>query len=173
MYELFGGKSRLFEAVLDDAAERVVNRLSAAYAESAQLPLEQFVRHNYTVAFELYEDDRDAVTVLLAAEQGAADRPREVPDVVRSRMLDELTELTRSRWSAVGVEIGESAELLAMMFFRMAEALAVRHASDEGWDRDAFIDLLTEFTLGGIDRLWNQSLDVLVAAGRRTGPGRS
>jgi hypothetical protein len=48
----------------------------------------------------------------------------------------------------------------------MAEGLAIRRADDDTWDRDAFIDLLTEFTLGGIARLW-RSQDVLVAAGRR------
>jgi AcrR family transcriptional regulator len=172
VYELFGGKSRLFDAVLDDAAERVVARLSAGYAESAELPLEEFVRHNYAVAFELIEQERDAVTVLLAAEQGAADDTVGIPDVVRTRVLHELAEVTRARWAALGVEIGESADLLAQMFFRMTEGLAVRHANDERWDRDAFIDLLTEFTLGGIARLWEQSLDVLVAAGRRTGTAR-
>jgi AcrR family transcriptional regulator len=169
VYELFGGKGRLFEAVLDDAAERVVRRLSAGYVESAEFPLAQFVRHNYTVTFELWEHDRDAVTVLLAAEQDAAGGPAATPDVVRRRVLHDLAELTRARWAALGVEIGESADLLAVMFFRMAEGLAVRHANDVGFDRDALIDLLTEFTLGGIGRLWDQSLDVLVAAGRRVG----
>ena len=83
-------------------------------------------------------------------------------------MLQEISEFTRSRWEALGVDIGESAEIMGLMFFRMAEGLAIRQADDPGWDRDAFIDLLTEFTLGGIERLWAQSQDVLVAAGRRT-----
>ena len=50
----------------------------------------------------------------------------------------------------------------------MAEALAIRRTSDPGWDREAFIDLLTQFTLGGINHLWEHAQDVLIAAGQRT-----
>ncbi|HEX5947703.1 MAG TPA: TetR/AcrR family transcriptional regulator [Acidimicrobiales bacterium] len=168
VYELFGGKDELFAAVVDDAAERVVRRLSASFTESQEYSLEDFVRHNFAAVFDLFEQDREAVTVLLSAEQGSIDRPTPAPKAVRTRVLQEISEFTRSRWEALGVDIGESAEIMGLMFFRMAEGLAIRQADDPGWDRDAFIDLLTEFTLGGIERLWAQSQDVLVAAGRRT-----
>jgi AcrR family transcriptional regulator len=170
VYELFGGKGPLFDAVLDDAADRVYARLSASFTESAAFPLEAFVRHNFAAVFDLFELDRDAVTVLLIAEQGAGDGPRSTPSDVRRRVLHEVTEFTRSRWEALGVDVGESADVMALMFFRMAEGLALRHAEQEGWDREAFIDLLTEFTLGGIARLWERSLDVLIAAGQRASP---
>jgi AcrR family transcriptional regulator len=169
VYELFGGKSGLFGAVLDDAADRVVKRLSAGYAESAELPLDAFVRHNFAVVFDLFEQDREAVVVLLAAEQGDADRPTSTTAEVRARVVSVISEYTRARWAALGVDIGTSAELLALIFFRMSEGLAVLHADGDGWDREALIDLLTEFTLGGLTRLWDQSLDVLLAAGRRGG----
>ncbi len=169
VYELFGSKDDLFAAVVDDAADRVVSRLSASFTESQDFSLEAFVRHNFAAVFELFEHDRDAVTVLLNAEQGSVDRPTAAPDQVRARVLQEVSEFTRSRWEVLGVDIGDAAEIMALMFFRMAEGLAIRQADDDGWDREAFIDLLTEFTLGGIARLWKQSQDVLVAAGRRTG----
>ena len=145
-----------------------VSHLSASFSESQDYSLEDFVRHNFAAVFDLFEQDRDAVTVLLNAEQGSVDRPTSAPTTVRMRVLQEISEFTRSRWEALGVDIGESAEIMGLMFFRMAEGLAIRQADDPGWDRDAFIDLLTEFTLGGIERLWAQSQDVLVAAGRRT-----
>ena len=170
VYELFGTKDELFDVVLADAAERVVARLSASFDESAEFGLEQFVRHNFAAVFDLFEHDRDAVVVLLNAEQGVVDRPTPAPADVRSRVLHEIAGFTRSRWEALGVEVGESAEIMALIFFRMAEALAVRQTSDPGWDREAFIDLLTAFTLGGIDRLWADGGDVLVTAGRRTAP---
>jgi AcrR family transcriptional regulator len=167
VYELFGSKDELFAAVVDDSAERVVSRLSASFTESADYELERFVRHNFAAVFDLFEQDREAVTVLLNAELGTVDRPTPAPKQVRSRVLHEISELTRSRWEQLGVPIGDGAEIMALMFFRMAEGLAIRQADDPGWDREAFIDLLTEFTLGGIDRLWVQSQHVLVAAGRR------
>jgi len=167
VYEIFGGKDELFAAVVDDAAERVVRRLSASFTESQDYSLEDFVRHNFAAVFDLFEQDRDAVTVLLRAEQGDVDRPTTAPAAVRTRVLYEISEFTRSRWEALGVDIGSAAEIMALMFFRMAEGLAIRQADDPGWDREAFIELLTEFTLGGIGRLWEQSQHVLVAAGRR------
>ncbi len=173
VYEIFGGKDELFEALVDDAAERVVRHLSASFSESQDYSLEDFVRHNFAAVFDLFEQDRDAVTVLLSAEQGTVDRPTAAPTAVRTRVLQQISEFTRSRWEALGIDIGDSAEIMGLMFFRMAEGLAIRQADDPGWDREAFIDLLTEFTLGGIDRLWTQSQDVLVAAGRRTTPHRS
>ena len=166
VYELFGSKDELYGAVIDIAADRVVTRLSEAFTESRDFPLEAFVRHNFTAVFDLFEQDHDAVTVLLNAEQGAVDRPTEAPSEVRHRVLQEISEFTRARWQELGVEIGDSAEVMALIYFRMAEGLAIRRAADDRWDREAFIDLLTEFTLGGIDRLWTQSRDVLVAAGR-------
>jgi AcrR family transcriptional regulator len=173
VYELFGSKDDLFAALVDDAAERVVRRLSESFTESQDYSLEDFVRHNFAAVFDLFEQDRDAVTVLLNAEQGSVDRPTTAPAAVRTRVLQEISEFTRSRWEALGVDIGDSAEIMGLMFFRMAEGLAIRQADDPGWDREAFIDLLTEFTLGGIARLWEQSQDVLVAAGRRSIPRRT
>jgi AcrR family transcriptional regulator len=167
VYELFGSKDDLFRAVMDDAADRVVSRLSASFTESEGWDLEQFVRHNFAAVFELFEHDRDAVTVLLNAEHGSEDRPTSAPDRVRLGVLQQIAAFTRSRWDALGVDIGASAEIMALMFFRMAEGLAIAQADDDAWDREAFIDLLTEFTLGGIYRLWDVK-DVLIAAGRRS-----
>jgi AcrR family transcriptional regulator len=171
VYELFGTKEELFAAVVDDSADRVVARLSASFTESEGWETKAFVRHNFAAVFELFEQDRDAVTVLLNAEQGSVDRPTSAPGEVRRRVLQEISAFTRSRWDALGVDVGDAAEIMALMFFRMAEGLAMRHADDPGWNREAFIDLLTEFTLGGISRLWVQAQDALVAVGRRSPPG--
>jgi AcrR family transcriptional regulator len=172
VYELFGTKDDLFAAVVDDAADRVVARLSASFTESAGWGTTDFVRHNFAAVFDLFEQDRDAVRVLLNAEQGSVDRPTSAPADVRRRVLQEVAEFTRSRWDYLGVDVGDAAEIMALMFFRMAEGLAMRQADDPGWSREAFIDLLTEFTLGGITRLWEQAQDVLLAVGRRSPPGQ-
>ena len=168
VYELFGTKDDLFVVVVDDAAERVVSRLSESFGESEEFSLEAFVRHNFAAVFDLFERDRDAVMVLLNAEQGVVDRPTSAPADMRTQVLQQVSEFTRSRWGALGLDVGASAEIMALIFFRMAESLAVRRISDPGWDREAFIDLLTQFTIGGINRLWEHHQDVLIAAGQRT-----
>ena len=172
VYELFGSKDDLFEAVVYDACDRVVAGLSASFTESEDYSLPAFVRHNFAAVFDLFEQDADAVRVLLNAEQGTVDRPTAGPTEMRRRVLHEISEFTRSRWAAIGLDIGESAEVMALIFFRMAEGLAIRRSADDSWDREAFIDLLTEFTIGGINHLWQNAPDVLVAAGRRAGRPR-
>jgi AcrR family transcriptional regulator len=167
VYQLFGGKEELFAAVVDMAADRVATRLSASFTESADFGLRRFVRHNFAAVFDLFAADRDALTVLINAEQGVVGSSAAAPREMRKRVLVEITAFTRSRWEELGVDIGHAAELMALMFFRMAEVCARREADDGNWDREALIDLLTEFTIGGINRLW-ESTDVLVAAGRRT-----
>jgi AcrR family transcriptional regulator len=169
VYELFGGKGQLYDAVLADAADRVSERMSRSFAESENFPLEAFVRHSFSAVFDLFEQDRDAVTVLLNAEQ-PGDRPSAAPQDLRRRVLQAVSDSTRARWIDLGADVGETADLMALMFFRMAEGLAIRYAEDEGWDREAFIDLLSEFTLGGLERLWQRSRGVLLAAGRRPAP---
>ena len=114
-----------------------------ASARSEEFGLEAFVRHNFAAVFDLFEQDRDAVMVLLNAEQGVVDRPTSAPAEMRTRVLQEVAEFTRSRWGLLGLDVGASAEIMALIFFRMAEALAIRQTSDPGWDREAFIDLLT------------------------------
>jgi AcrR family transcriptional regulator len=171
VYELFGTKDDLFVVVVDDAAQRVVTRLSASFRESEEFSIEAFVRHNFAAVFDLFEEDRDAVMVLLNAEQGVVDRPTPAPAEMRTQVLQEVAEFTRSRWGDLGLDVGATAEIMALIFFRMAEALAIRQTSEPGWDREAFIDLLTQFTLGGINRLWEHGQDVLIAAGQRTDTG--
>jgi hypothetical protein len=158
-------------AVVDMAADRVATRLSASFTESADFGLRRFVRHNFAAVFDLFAADRDALTVLINAEQGVVGSSAAAPREMRKRVLTEITAFTRSRGEELGVDIGHAAELMALMFFRMAEVCARREADDGDWDREALIDLLTEFTLGGIARLW-ESTDTLVAVGRRTRPRR-
>ncbi|MGH9113221.1 MAG: TetR/AcrR family transcriptional regulator [Acidimicrobiales bacterium] len=169
VYELFGGKDELFSAVVDDAADRIVARLSASFGESADYPLRPFVRHNFAAVFDLFERDRDAVTVLLHAERGNLDPPMFAAEETRRRVLAEVTGLTRSRWESLGLDVGDASEMMALMFFRMAEGVAVRQADDGNWDREALIDLLTDFTVGGLERLWQHAGHVIEAAGRRVG----
>ena len=165
VYELFGSKDELFAAVVDDSAERVVARLSASFTESDGWELADFVRHNFAAVFELFEQDRDAVTVLLNAEQGAVDRPAAALGDVRRRVLHDVAEFTRSRWDALGVDIGEAGEIMAVMFFRMAEGLAMRQADEPGWSRDGVHRPAHRVHVGG------HRAPVAAVAGRAGGRG--
>lgn len=169
VYELFDGKEDLFIAVVADAAERFVNRLTTSFDESAGYELRDYVAHNFTSVFELFEQDRESVTVLLNAERGGMEPPMLAVADTRRRVLATVAASTRTRWEEMGVAVGAASEMLSLMFFGLAEGVAVRQADDETWDRDALIDLLTDFTLGGLYRLARYP-EVLERAGRRTWP---
>lgn len=169
VYELFDGKEDLFIAVVADAAERFVHRLTSSFRESADFELRDYVAHNFTAVFELFEQDSESVTVLLNAERGGMEPPMLAVADTRRRVLATVAASTRSRWENLGVSVGAASELLSLMFFGMAEGVAVRQANDKSWDRNALIDLLTDFTLGGLYRLARHP-EVLEAAGRRTWP---
>jgi AcrR family transcriptional regulator len=169
VYELFGSKDELYGAVIDVAADRVVTRLSEAFTESQDFPLEAFVRHNFAAVFDLFENDPESVTVLLNAERGGLEPPMRAVADTRRRVLAGIADRTRDRWEQLGIDIGAAAEMLSLIYFGMAEAVAVRQARGGGWDREALIDLLTEFTLGGLYRLGREP-EIIHAAGRRSPP---
>ncbi|HEX8802563.1 MAG TPA: TetR/AcrR family transcriptional regulator [Acidimicrobiales bacterium] len=169
VYQLFAGKEELFTAVVADSAERFVTHLERAIEQGDELELRDYVRNNFAAVFDLFGADHDSVTVLLNAERGGLEPPMRAVAETRRRVLTDIAEATRRRWESYGFELGAASEILPLMYFGMAEAVAVRQANDGRYDREALIDLLTEFTLGGLYRLGRHP-DVLTAAGRRTGP---
>lgn len=172
VYELFQGKDDLFIAVVEDAAERVVGHLSEGFRASQDLPLRDFARHSFSVVFDMVERDRDAITVLLNAERGGIEPPTAMASVAetRRRVLDEINKHTgAARWADIGIEVGSASIMLSLMYFGMGEVVAIRQADDPSWDREALIDLLTEFTVGGLFRLGLHP-EVLAAASRRERP---
>jgi AcrR family transcriptional regulator len=170
VYELFHGKDDLFTAVVEEAAERVVTHLSEGFRASEDLALRDFARHSFTVVFDIVERDRDAITVLLNAERGGIAPPVASVAETRRRVLGEINRHTgAARWADFGIEVGSASVMLSLMYFGMGETVAIRQLDDPAWDRDALIDLLTEFTVGGLFRLGLHP-EVLAAASRR-GPG--
>ena len=84
-------------------------------------------------------------------------------------MIGEITERSRTGWSALGVEIGVANELLSLMLFSMGEALARRQV-DDGLDKDAIVELLTAFTNAGMLALFADDYAVLRAMGSDSSP---
>lgn len=153
VYELFQGKEDLFAAVVADSAERFVSRMASSFDHTSGYELRDFVRRNFATVFEIFEQDRHSVTVLLNAERGGLEPPMQAVAQTRRRVLESLAATTRERWRSYGIDVGDAGEMMALMYFGMAEAVAVRQANQPGWNREGLIDLLTEFTLGGLFRL--------------------
>jgi hypothetical protein len=80
---------------------------------------------------------------------------------LRGRLAQVYTEASRQRWAAHGVEPGRADRALVTLYFAMTEALVQASWDGEPPDREALIDLLTEFTVGGVRRLHEHTPDVI------------
>lgn len=182
VYELCGDKPSLFEQVVVDAEELAYTRIAERGAGDADLDLRSWARRNYAAMFALASEHPDVLAVLQQAERagtGALTR-------LRSRLAEVYTEASRRRWAEHGVEAGRANTALVAMWFAMAETLvAMRWPAAAGStadpagetdgrataetsagdadapDPEALIDLLTEFTVGGVLRLQRHTPDVI------------
>jgi hypothetical protein len=78
------------------------------YASAAGAPVTAIdaVRDTFTTLFELVESDPDAITVLFLAEQSAAVPKASGFAGARRRVIEQITERSRKRWSSIGVQLG-------------------------------------------------------------------
>jgi AcrR family transcriptional regulator len=154
VYELFAGKDELFVAVVEDSAERVVRHMRENFQASEGRPLRDFARHSFSIMFDLIDNDRDSIILLLNAERNGVEPPMAAVADTRRRVLAEIDRYTGTGlWADYGIEVGSASVVLSHMYFGMAEEVALIQAGDDSWDRDALIELLTEFTVGGLFRL--------------------
>ena len=148
VYEQFESKDALVVATIEDAAATVTQRVRLALGEpDGAWP--DAVRHTIETLFTLAEEEQDALTILLLAEQSTSLPPESGLTEARQRMIGSLATMSRERWRAVGVEVGVIADLVALMVFTLSDALARRGMAD-GLDKAALMDLLTTFTIGGL-----------------------
>lgn|SRR5690606_29150317 len=182
VYELFEDRGTLFDQVVADAEELAYATIAERGAADAELDLHTWARRNYAAMFTLASDHPDVLAVLQQAERagtGALTR-------LRGRLAEVYTEASRRRWAEHGVEPGRANTALVAMWFAMAETLvAMRWPAGAGStadpagetdgrataetsagdadapDPEALIDLLTEFTVGGVLRLQRHTPDVI------------
>lgn len=157
VYELFGDKGELFDQTVTDTEELAYTTIAERGAGDADLDLRLWAHKNYANMFAFVAEHPDALPVLQEAERAgnpAATR-------LRSRLAEVYTTASRERWAAHGVEPGRADTALVAMYFAMTEALVNLSWPGEAPDRDALIDLLTEFTIGGVLRLHTHASDVI------------
>lgn len=157
VYELFGDKGALFEATVDDLRESAFRTMAAPGGGEKELDLRSWARKNYATMFDFVAANPEAMALLQEAERAG------IPALtrLRERLAEVYTSASRERWEAHGVESGRADTALVTMYFAMTEALVNLSWPGAAPDRDAVIDLLTEFTVGGIMRLYSHTPDVL------------
>ncbi|MGW4588405.1 TetR/AcrR family transcriptional regulator [Amycolatopsis thermoflava] len=157
VYELYGDKNALFAAVVEQAEEQAYAAIAAAGASDADLDLKSWARKNYANLFDFVAGHPDALPLFQEAERtGNFALSR-----LRKRLALVYTEASGQRWAEFGVEPGRADTALVTMYFAMVESLVRLNWNGDAPDRDALIDLLTEFTIGGVLRLYSQAPEVI------------
>jgi AcrR family transcriptional regulator len=157
VYELYGDKNALFEAVVTQAEEDAYAAVASAGASDAELDLKSWARKNYAALFEFVASHPDALPLFQEAERAG----NQALSRLRQRLARVYTDASGRRWAAFGVEPGRADTALVTMYFAMVESLVRLNWDGDAPDRDALLDLLTEFTIGGVLRLHSQTPEVI------------
>ncbi|QWF80801.1 TetR/AcrR family transcriptional regulator [Amycolatopsis sp. CA-230715] len=157
VYEQFADKAAVFAAVVAEAEQLVFAKVGAPAAETSELDLKAWARRNYASMFDFVAENPSAFGVLQEAER--------IGDPAMTRLRERLAEVytgeSRRRWRMHGVEPGRADTALVTMYFAMTEALVRLSRAGDAPDREALIDLLTEFTVGGVLRIYAQYPDLI------------
>lgn len=149
VYEHFGDKHALFAAVAADAEERAVSWIGSRARDETEPDLRAWARANYSAMFELVTTQPAVLPVLQEAERGGDPAMTRV----RERLTQLYTEASSRRWAEHGIDSGRMDTALVAMYIAMTETLVHLDWEGKSPDPDALIDLLTEFTVGGVSRL--------------------
>lgn len=157
VYEQFGDRGALFAQVVTDIEERAFIAIGATAVDVSEPDLRAWVRGNYANMFAFVADHPEAFPVLREAERAGDPALTRL----RERLAHLYTEASRQRWAAQGVEPGRADKALVTLYFAMTEALVQLSWDGDQPDQDALIDLLTEFTVGGVLRLQTHAAEVI------------
>ena len=150
IYELFGTKHDLFRAAVEHEVGELIDFFRVANAETSELPLAERTRRRVDAALTRAESNPHGFRLLARARTswpgGDPDAVREVRDRLMSVMADNY----RRESKAAGTPINAAADLLARVFFTMADEIIDMRLSDESWDREALVEFLASFIEGGM-----------------------
>jgi AcrR family transcriptional regulator len=157
VYEQFGDRATLFAEVVAVTEESAFTAIAGPAVADTQPGLRAWARANYANMVTFVADSPEAYGVLLAAERAGDPALTRL----RERLAVVYADASRKRWAAHGIDSGRADRALVTLFFAMTESLVQATWEGEPPDQDALIDLLTEFTVGGVARLQTKASDVI------------
>ncbi|MFJ7211350.1 TetR/AcrR family transcriptional regulator [Amycolatopsis sp. NPDC098790] len=157
VYEQFGDRATLFSEVVAVTEEQAFAAIAGPSVTDPQPGLRAWARANYANMVTFVADSPEAYGVLRAAERAGDPALTRL----RERLAVVYADASRKRWAAHGIDSGRADRALVTLFFAMTESLVQATWDGEPPDQEALIDLLTEFTVGGVARLQAKASDVI------------
>ena len=153
VYELFASKDELYAAAVAHERDRLVAFLEARHRPGATASGRRGVRDRYHALLDFAGANPSAVSLLSQPEAAAT-----LDGSGRHALTDTLATTLRAQLAEAGLPTGNLPDVLAAMFIGMAANVLDRRAG-AGWDVEAVVDLLTDFTLAGLAGLDRDVLD--------------
>jgi len=152
IYELFSSKNDLFRACVEHAVDALSDNFRVTNAETTDLEIPERTRRRIAAAFDYAEQHPHSFRLLVRAPYSWPDDDDdpEPGRQLRGRLVDVMAANYRRESRAAGAPIDSAAEVLARLFFSMAEETIQLCLDDATWDRDAVVEFLAEFIEGGI-----------------------
>jgi AcrR family transcriptional regulator len=144
VYEHIASKDELFRTVVVRERDRLVAYLAASYERTGDLPLRDRVRSRFHAFVDFAGDHPDSLRLLALPEATTA-----LAAAGRGTATEDLARSLRPELERAGLPANELPEVLAAMIVGASGEL-IRLSGPAGWDPEAVVDLLTEFTLAGL-----------------------
>jgi AcrR family transcriptional regulator len=157
VYEHVTSKDALFTAAVVRERDRLVDYLAASYGRTADLPLRERVRGRFHAFVDFAGEHPDSLRLLALPETATT-----LAAAGRGTATADLTGYLRQELERAGLPARELPAVLAAMLVG-ASGEVIRLAGPSGWDAEAVVDLLTDFTiagLAGVDRGLLERVDV-------------
>jgi AcrR family transcriptional regulator len=149
VYEVVGTKEHLLGAVAEQVADELIAAVDDHFSRPVDLeqPLADLVRGDVRWFVDLISSDPSFVAVIRLA--GRLDSADDNPATrARRRIEDRIDQLHVARAQGYGVDLQESARVLAVIMLALLESVTLR-MGDAGWPAAAVADLVAEFAAGG------------------------
>jgi len=150
IYELFGSKDDLFRACVDQAVDALRDNFRVVNAETSDLELAERTRRRVAAAVDYAERHPSSFRLLARAPYSWPDDDPEAGRQLRGRLVEVMADNYRRESKAAGTPIDVAADVLARLFFAMAEEVVLLSLDDPTWDRDTLADFLAALIEGGV-----------------------
>lgn len=148
LYELFATKDELWDAVVGAELERFTAALVDAYTSTVSLGVRERIRARYRAVFDFAERRPEGFRLLTRVRAERSESVTAEAERTRDRLTRVLTDVLRVELAAAGLPDGVLADVLALLFLGIGEAVARGCAANPAWNADAVIELAVEATLG-------------------------
>jgi AcrR family transcriptional regulator len=152
-YEVFRSKEELYVAAVAEADSRLGATLDTARLESADLPQRARMRCRFAAMFDFAREYPASFRLLSLSWFDRSSEVLQTHQAKRDLIVDRLASDIRREAPGTAVSDLGLDRVLATVLFSVSTGALRAFVDDPTLDARLVVDLLTDFTLGGLDRL--------------------